>query len=55
MVYGDLLDAHFMHNPCTERMLRKRIRIELLNFRGRNCVSDGNNAKHPPSGGAEFA
>ena len=29
-VYGDLLDAHIMHNACTTHMLSKRVRIESL-------------------------
>ena len=29
-VYGDLFDAHIMHNACTTHMLSKRVRIESL-------------------------
>ena len=42
MVYGVLLDAHIMHNPCTAHMLSKTVGIETLTvgrwgarFRGR--------------------
>ena len=30
MVYGDLLDVHLMHNPCTTHTLSKTVRIEPL-------------------------
>ena len=30
MVYGEWFDAQFMHNTCTERMLRKTVGIESL-------------------------